>query len=326
MYKRPIFLVSSLALLVMSCALQTKFFGVADVVELGADRAEEPEGEVLPLASGTPEGVEVRGGDEAAMRELLGRTLHYGIPGAERTLILVGELPEDLPFDMPLPEKARVIGSVDRGYRHGTEMYLDVDLPPEETVDYFRLVLAQGGWEFPEEDGRERGFVSGSPSPAQKFCHKAIDSQLWLRALTTPGGSSDLRITYHPTTDYSTCMAGIGAVERVQRIMPALVTPPGSRTLGGGSSSSSTGMGDISTTFETDLPAEEIEDHYSSKLLEQGWQKLGGGTAETAAWSFWRLEGEGNETWIGTLLVVERLADEDERLAWFSVELEEPGD
>ena len=95
-------LLGSITLLVTACGQQ----GVPTINEPpetqgGVVQSEEVVS--IPL-SGTPGAVEVIGGDEASLRELLARALHYSLPEGGDTFIYVGGLPPELPVELPFPE------------------------------------------------------------------------------------------------------------------------------------------------------------------------------------------------------------------------------
>ena len=113
-------------------------------------------------AGGGP--AQVIGGDEAALREFIGRTLDYPSPEAtDGVTVLIGALPEGLPLELPIPEGSRVIGSTIRGSEmEGTEIILDVDMPPEGVLGFYQEQLLQAGWEEAPQQPYGGGFVSAS--------------------------------------------------------------------------------------------------------------------------------------------------------------------
>nr|MBA3870027.1 hypothetical protein [Anaerolineae bacterium] len=57
----------------------------------------------------------VIGGDDAALRLLLSHILTSGPYPDKESVANVGQLPDKLPFDLPLPDDIRVVGSVVHG-------------------------------------------------------------------------------------------------------------------------------------------------------------------------------------------------------------------
>lgn len=277
----------------------------------------------FPL-SGTPGAVEVRGGDEAALREFIGRVLNYGGVQGGSTVVLVGELPNSLPFSLPIPDGATVLGSVvhedpDSG---STELYLDADLSPEKTIEFYRVQLAGDEWSEPEGASSSAGFVS-EPFVSGNFCHGPTQAGLWVSAFSTIEGTTDLRLNVQRPNEYSICKQDYsqGYVDRVQQIMPTLASPPGSQVQTGGLSSSGT-EGTMSATVNTSLSPSELLAYYDQQLEDSGWRRSGSESSDEAAWSFWTTETKEAQTWIGTLLLFQSHLHPDELLSWFVVELE----
>ncbi len=299
-------------------------------VEETAPRSEtviESETVVYPPITGTPGTVEVRGGDEGALRELLGRVLTFGGPEAGSVLVLVGESPGSLPFSLPLPDNADILGSVLREERafYGTEMYLHVELTPEQTMDFYRQNLDGDDWRLPEEPGSSSGFIS-EPYPSGTFCHIPTGASVWINAFRLDEGTTDLRLSIQTANEYSICEQdyGSGYEDKVQRILPLLAAPPGAMVKSGGMSSGGN-EGDMSAIVQTELSAEELATYYGNQLLDVGWTGAGSGSSEVASWSFWKLVTDEDETWIGTFLVFESTVKAEEFFAWFRIELEVDG-
>lgn len=269
--------------------------------------------------SGTPGAVEVIGGDEASLRQLLARALHYAYAEGGDTFIYVGSLPPELPVDLPLPEGSRVIGTVDRGRTVGTEIFLDADLSREEAIDFYQEQLGVLGWVSPEEAYPATGFVPES-FPSLTLCQGEGEASLWLTASESSEGTTDLRLNLQAAPEYSPCKGGYGPgyEERTQELLPALTSPAGATVRSGGSSSGAD-EADISASIRTGLSAGDLEDHYHGQILEDGWIETKRASGEGASWSFWEREVDG-EKWVGTLLVLESPAVEDQIFAWFRIE------
>lgn len=301
-----------LALLTSGCA------GVAD-----PSAAQNPN--TAPETSGTPGIVEVLGGDEQALRELLGRRLHYGGP-QDSTVVYVGTLPNSSPMDLPIPDDWRILGSVVRsgGRVDGTELYLEAGPPPEQVLEFYREQLPDAGWSEPEEPGPSSGFLS-EPFHHASFCHEGEDTSLWVSAQQTVIGTTDVTISIQPNTDFSVCTQayGPGSEDRIEKLLPALTSPPGAQ-VDSGSMSSGSDEGDMSAVLRSDHSATELADHYRIQLEDMGWEMAESGSAEGSAWSFWQIESEDVERWVGTLLILESAVAKNGRVAWFRIELAEP--
>lgn len=277
-----------------------------------------------PEISGTPGIVEVLGGDEHSLRELLGRRLHYGGP-QDSTVVYVGTLPDTLLMDIPIPDDWRVLGSVVRsgGRVEGIELFLEAKSPPDEVLAFHRERLPDTGWSEPEEPGPSSGFLSEIFHHAS-FCHEREDASLWVSAQQSVVGTTDVTISIQPNTDFSVCSQayGPGSEDRIEKLLPALTSPPGAQ-VDSGSMSSGFNEGDMSAVMRSDHSAAELADHYRIQLEDMGWEMAESGSAEGSAWSFWQIESEDDERWVGTLLILESAVAENGRVAWFRIELAE---
>lgn len=135
-------------------------------------------------------------------------------------------------------------------------------------------------------------------------------------------GTPDLTINIQPNTEFPVCSQayGAGSEDRIQKLLPGLTCPPGAQ-VDSGSMSSGFHEGDMSAVMRSDHSAIELADHYRIQLEEMGWEKAESGTADGSAWSFWQIESEDDERWVGTLLILESAVVENGRVAWFRIEL-----
>jgi hypothetical protein len=246
---------------------------------------------------------EVVGGDEAALREFIGRALTYHYPGATGgTTVLVGGLPENLGFDLPLPEDSRVIGSIVRGMMEGgTEIILDVDLTPEEALTFYREQLLPAGWEEQTQQAFGGGFVSGS-SPGTTFCLNENDAVIFLSAYAPPSLPTELRLNIQQEAQYSACLPQPEGMDEASRLIPSLVSPPDSLIQSGGGSSGD-GVAETSAVLRTELSMGALAEQYSAQLLEAGWEQLAQDKEPELAWSFWSVADSEGQDWSGLLLI-----------------------
>jgi len=256
-------------------------------------------------ASGAPGAYEseVVGGDEAALREFIGRALTYHYPGATGgTMVLVGGLPENLSFDLPVPEDSRVIGSIVRGtLEGGTEIILDVDLAPEAVLTFYREQLLQAGWEEQTQQGHGGGFVSGS-SPGTTFCLEANEAVIFLSAYAQPGLPTELRLNVQQEAQYSACLAQPMGMDEAMQLIPSLVSPPDSLIQSGGGSSGE-GMAESSAVLKTELSTGAVAQQYATRLMEAGWKQVAQDEEPELAWSSRSVADAEGQEWSGLLLI-----------------------
>ncbi len=276
---------------------------------------------VVDALAAAPGEVEVIGGDEESLREFIGRALTYHYPGSEegRTRILIGLLPDDLPFDLPIPEGSQIIGSIVRSDPAGTEIILDSPLKSEEAIAFYQDELTGEGWSEPPQDSYGPGFVSAS-WPSQTFCDVEGDLVIYLYAVDVPDKPTDVRVNIQSQAEYYQCNPdSTYGMDDAYFLIPPLVSPAGALVQAGGSSS---GQDEVSVTasLKTDLAADELADHFGEQLAEAGWGFGERGATEYEAWSSWTITDDKGEEWGGILIVVESPTDSEKRYAWFQVD------
>lgn len=271
-----------------------------------------------------PEGVEIIGGDAESLNQLALRfainiyTLPIGSPTTLR--IYPADIPPDLPFELPIPEDADVIGTFARvGAENAGAVYLSAPLSQEAVVEFYADTLDETVWEQAESMAGGGGFM---PTPIySSFCGEN-DTVLTVGAFPavnapTDADMSDFMINYQIDANYSPCEQPTNSSD-YRGLFPAL-TPPDGVSVSGNSSGG--GGGDSyyqETTLATTLTAGELVAAYNPQLAEAGWTELTTIDAETTALSTWTFTDEEGETWNG-LLLMSRTADEEDALAMLQI-------
>jgi len=246
---------------------------------------------------------EVIGGDEAALRELLARSLasYPGYEGSE-AIVRVGNLPDELPFELSLPDDTRVIGSVQRGASFPTEIFIDVPQPPENVITFFQETFSGDDWRL-VNNFPGGGFIS-TPSDSAFYCSQTFNALVNITAFGYGDDKSDARLYVSPADTYLCSQADGSVTQDPYRLLPQLQTPDGVSLLQSGSSggSGAPGFQSVSTQayLESDLSVSDILDAYNEQLEAFGWLPIDQESGEKLAWSGWNVTGEG-QTWDGTL-------------------------
>jgi len=295
--------------------------------DTGADLPAAPQVEVQtvvdeisvdPLAGGE---VEIIGGDEESLREFIQRYFSPIYPGAaegERK-ILIGSLPDDLPIDLPLPEGAQVIASVQEPSAF-TQVILDTSQTPEEVEAFYTQSLIDLGWQTAPQGDLGSGFVSRGGMGAQ-FCLNENDAYLEVISVEMPDKPTDVRLNLQAPVEYYPCQEyDPGYMDPGSRLIPSLEAPQGVQISGSGSGGSSEGSAYNTADLETSLSIDELLAHYNAQLEQAGWQLVDQGTSEVVAWSAWKLLDEQSDEWGGNLIVMDNRLDSDRRIAIISIE------
>lgn len=253
--------------------------------------------------------VQVVGGDEASLRTFIERMMGPGPYDTDGVTIYIEELPTDLPFELPIPEGASIIGTSERSTY--ADILLDTDLEPLAVRDFYREALSGENWRDVSLNMQGGGFQSG-PVDAQ-FCYQDMEAQLNVFASKNASGSTDIRLYVQDEADPYLCATSGGEIRRPlindpYRLIPPLSTPEGVTirdTGSGGSGSRPTGPTSAfqAATLETELTPQEIAEAYNTQLEGHDWTLLSAGSDEAIAWSIWTVEDEEQTTWAGTLII-----------------------
>ena len=256
--------------------------------------------------------------DEAAFRTLAHRLLarrSAGAPAPEEVQILVGQLPEGLAVDIPLPDDARIVGSLTRGGEE-TEIVLDAGQTVDQIFDFYRGEFAARDWvafDYPTEGG----FVPGIGRTGLTFCSEADNAALWVGAFEVVDGPTDVRLNLRTEPHLASCVKDPGAPEHP---IPLLEDPPGAwqTTAGFGGSTDSF---NAEVVLKTELDAATLEIHYADQLEAAGWLRRDGEQAGPLVWSAWQTRDEAAREWQGLLLVMEVAEVSDRRIVYLRVDL-----
>lgn len=235
---------------------------------------------------------------EQLFRELAMRLLvppYFGGPEGGEIQLLTGELPDNLPLEVPLPDGARVIGSFIRGDK-STEIVLDAPQSPEDVLNFYEERLIAAGWEKPESPGLSGGFVSSDIANGTSLCQSKKGPRFSVSTRENETRLTDVRLSLsngrHSGCNMSTDYMG------PEGPIPDLVPPTGARQWGG-----SGGGGDdsfyTSAELETELASAEVAKHYTEQLNAAGWTLLSSADADEVAWSSWSFEDEHGDVWSG---------------------------
>lgn len=258
----------------------------------------------------TPTPADSAANDDATFRKLAMRLIaaRYPAPPGESLRLLVGQLPPDLPFDLPLPEGTRVLGSLLQGDAHIANMVLMTDLLPDQVVEFYRERLKAAGWSEEESMGQQRGFVqSGSMSPSlAQFFLGDTGPLLIVTSFSDPDGRSTAEVLLNPGGRGSSfARRRMGAAHDVWSVLPTIRPPAGARQSVEGASGGNDRV--ISTArLETALDLSTLAVHYHTQLEYGGWERTDAGESGPIAWSAWTFTDEQGEPWRGLFFILKQ--------------------
>ena len=226
----------------------------------------------------------------------------YAIPGhPPQTARLVPGVPEGLPLEVPVPPGATLAGGVVRhedGRLANADLLIDSEAPADALHFYDEAFPAQGWNPAPDmATGQNWGFQRAGP-PSRTFCRGPAGPYVSVTA-----GEREVRV-HVELTHAGPCAQPPGGGPRNAERLPALRAPHGAMLRPGGGSFGGDQVSSTATA-EDDRSAADLEAHFAEQLQLAGWVRSGGGSGAGAAWSTWRLPGEGE--WHGLLVAVELL-------------------
>ncbi len=263
--------------------------------------------------------VTIMGDDPAALKEYFSRWLapgSYG-PSDKDTTIWIGQLPEDSPLPLPIPESARVIGSMEGPYS-ALEVLFDIDQPFEEVRQFYRRALTADGWTTPESPSPDGGFVD-TPFEVDSYCLQKSDAYITLSGREIEGAPAEVRLNLMIPAEYTPCDPQFGGQPLdTSRLLPALSAPPGVVTQSAGAGSSDN-YAEASANLRTSVTPSDLLTGYNQQLAAAGWKFSSSETAETFAWSTWTVPEMDGQAWNGMLLILQTPPESDELYALLRV-------
>ena len=270
------------------------------------------------LAQQNVEPIDVVGGDEAALREFISRIFSpvYGGQTVGNPRVLIGELPNDLPYEIPLPDDTRVIGSMDVSEASSTFVLLDSGLSPAEVIQFYEETLPESGWQASDQGNQGVGFTVPAATTGMVFCN--TDNYSLTVTVLELGESTDVRIQMSQYSGQCSPSTGMNTSEDAN-LLPTLEAPAGTIIRSGGSIGGITGGLGLSASLESDLSVEALAVHYNDQLEAQDWTLVRKGSTEGAAWSNWTFSDDNGNGWAGTLMVLETPTGADGRFVFLQI-------
>jgi hypothetical protein len=224
-----------------------------------------------------------------ALALALGLLLHrYRGPQQEdaQPELLVGRLPADLPFTLPLPEGSRLLATL---VNEHPLVVLESELVPDAVADWYEERLLASGWrKLPEPVHPRVGFVSAEEAaptqhvvmprlPFAAFVLGEDGPGLGVEALAGPDGRTVAHLTVHRDAAAGFGRARILHHQSLDRwaAMPALVPPPDVQQWNDGASGSSERI-HLNGRLRTDLDLATVMARYGEQLEQHGWQRQDG--------------------------------------------------
>ena len=261
--------------------------------------------------------IEVVGGDEESLREFIRQWIGPVYPDgtSQDITVYIGSTPDDMPYDLPTPDDARVIGSM-TGNWFDYMLIFDTSLTAEAVQDFYAQALVDKGWkEAPMSQGS--GFTSQSNS-YKGYCFGENEAYLNVETPSISADATGIRLNLDVTPDSYVCNANPNMGVSYENLIPQLEAPKGVFVQGAGAGSSDQDA-NISANLKGDVAAAEAAEFYNNQLLAAGWNMQNSGAGEGAAWSRWTFQDDKGTDWIGALMVVEVSTESDALFALVTI-------
>lgn len=314
-----------LGLLVSSVSAQTN---ATEVV--GGDEASL---RLLVSRMAGPPSAEVIGGDEASLRDMV-VALAGGGPGFanQKVTVYVAALPPDLPFDLPLPDQTKIIGSVDQGDLGGVNIMLDIPSMPDAVADFYSKSFTSPDWSNVAQGMGTGGFVTQLSTSGQ-YCYANGKASLSIVAQAQGADSktSDTHIYVYGADNASLCQGGVTEggyryADDPYSLLPQLTTPEGVEIVpnygGGGGGGGPVGLRAASTSvvLKSALAISDIAAAYNTQLEAAGWKSDETENGTHLTYSGWDVSDTKGAKWAGTFTLVANPAAADQYTATLTVQ------
>jgi hypothetical protein len=252
-------------------------------------------------------------GPELVPRELVAALLTgLVMPGPTMPEIVVGRVPEDLPFEVPRPEKSRVVGAVARPSL-GTLVF-SVGERPLDAMRAYRDLLRRMGWDDP---GRERGTGFQPPAHSGVLCQGEKRS-IMATAAEASDGRTFLQVRYSENEGYSACDDRQRETMSWERGPIPTLYPPRNTSILDANVGGGRNYMQASGRLKTELTPAQLLAHYGAQLRTDGWVAQSEPSGTNVVGQTWRIKDQRSKTWIGVLIAT-AIPDSEDREMLFRV-------
>jgi hypothetical protein len=264
--------------------------------------------------------IEIVGGNKESLREFIKQWLVPVYPdgSSQDMTVYIGSMPKDLPYDLPTPDDARIIGSI-TGSWVDYMLIFDTSLPSKSIHEFYAQNLTDTGWnEAPTNQGQS-GFVSQS-GLYSGYCHEDHEAFLRVETPSISNEKTSIRLNLDIDPDPYNCdAAAVSSGYSYENLIPQLTAPSGTLIQSGGAGSSDRDA-EVTASLQSDLSPVELVEFYNQPLLASGWKMQDSGNGEGAAWSHWTFTDEQETNWLGSLIVLKASANSDRLFALLRIE------
>ncbi len=207
-----------------------------------------------------------------------------------RGQLLVGQLPSQLPVELPLPNNAEIVGSFNR--EDSWSIFLEVPQSPARIEQFYHQQLTAASWEKHQvcfDIFKTKGFISSGYKPVERelFCNQEQGWELSFNTHPSQANYTDLRLQIKKITPNSWCSFPLDRESQnhteilFKQISAPILNPPEKAEVlflnpvgGSGMQSSGDPDGNVSLNkydsgamIQTELSIKEIANHWGSVVV-----------------------------------------------------------
>ena len=240
--------------------------------------------------------------------------------------MLPEQAPDNLPFTLPLPPGAHIVGSMTHTEPPNgapvVTILVDAPLPPEQSVAFYTGALEAANWTQDVMPHMHGGFLHAQPG-GFTFVNFHSAAGDWMLTISTMSKADERETTLSIMLrkDQRPNWVRSGRTPDMMALIPPLLPPPGASQQGGGGGGSA-GRWQTNASVETSLPIMDLLAHYDRQLEKGGWRRRDGGASGPAGWSFWAFQDNDGEPWRGVFLALNNPDRPRDYLVFVQIEAE----
>jgi hypothetical protein len=226
--------------------------------------------------------------------------------------LLVAQMPEGVLQTVPMPENSHLLGSLTR--THQVMAVLDVDLPAQRIIDFYRHHFAAAGWLDPTANQPMSGGFQRPQTPrALHLWQRPHGPTLAIQVYELRDQPADVRLTLNTDPTLSLEAQDIarrgpmGGHGLPPGIIPPLWPPANADLLVPRYGSSGSENGESAAMLVTELDVGAIAAHYAGQLQQAGWALHSESQIGPVRCSNWFFHNEAGHSCQGLFVVQQRV-------------------
>jgi len=244
---------------------------------------------------------------------------------------IVGKMPDNVPFPVPLPDECDLLGSMTSTQERNSGLanitiVLETPMSPEAVFDFYFTHFTQEGWKMNTPQKRaagfaEHGFVHDFAGVSRTFYREVGQLTFSVQAVTLPFSVTEVQLTINEALD-PMISRHLENQTRGYEMIPVLVAPLGAKQTANGGSGFGGGAWQTAATLESERSTSMLAMHYGVQLEEAGWTRNNVFESDDFSWHTWMIKDKNGDEWRGLFYVLKKPDTVRTRLLHVEVELQ----